>query len=586
MVHHYFHGVPQKNAIDILKWYTGTPKNREKKNVSYICTGAKTMVANNSKFIKVWGGPGCGKTKNLMDMYETLLNSRYTPEDITAITFRKSSAEDLIHKVSLKTTTSPDVLKKHVGTIHSICNRLAGRGTLLTDSDLNKFVKDHKYLQNVQVNQHENVDTDEVVQSGNLFNLYTWLRNTQTPLNKLYLYPGFNEIGVDQDLIETFITDYEQLKTTLNRIDYTDMLQRVITDSIPLDTPVLVIDEFQDLTAQMYQVFKLWCPSCEVVIIAGDPLQSIYGYMGGSPSYYMDFAAQEVILKKSYRLPSQIWEYAKTILRYEGMTAPEVASKTGCISPIQELHWDNSLPVHESELHLVRCNYQSQAVAMHLAYSGKLFGGLHGWTAAELNLARAVINFRSGSPLTVEDMTTIVENYPSKFFGSKQTTSSLIQSIKNQFNSTSSEGTLATWVDTSLLTPKIRDALSSDDPTNAMIRNSKLFTAKIKGIMDSRLKLDYIPKNAEGNYPPVHFNGKCLPYRNLFTIHGAKGLEADAVFLHTAITPRIQKAIAIPGEESAAEARVWYVGATRSRNILYVVKDAGHNYNLPEVMIC
>ncbi|MCE5227084.1 MAG: ATP-dependent helicase, partial [Porphyromonadaceae bacterium] len=526
-----------------------------------------------------------GKPKNTMDMYETLCNSRYIPSDITAITFRKSSANDLINKVSLRTKMPADALKEHVGTIHSICNRLSGRGTPLAASDLNKFVKEHKYMQNSKQFQ-SNLDNDDQVYTGNLFDLYTWMRNTQTPQDKLYAYPGFNELGQDLDVVQTFINDYEQYKIKNNKIDFTDMLQRVIESETPLDTPVLIIDEFQDLTLQMYQVFKLWFPQCEVVIIAGDPLQSIYGYMGGSPRYYMDFAAKEIILKKSYRLPSQIWEYAKTILRYEGMQAPDVVAKAGYKTPIQELHWNDSFPTYESELHLVRCNYQSQAVAMSLANSGKLFGGLHGWTAAELNLAKAIINFRSGVPLTVNDTLTLAENYPVKYFGSKHTEESISQAIKNYFNTSSSSSTLSAWSDTSMLTPKIRDSLSSDDPTNLMNRNSKLFTAKIRGIMDSRLKLNYIPKNAEGNYPIVQFDGKYLPDRNLLTIHGAKGLEANAVFLHTAITPRIQKAIVIPGEESAAEARVWYVGATRSRDTLYIVKDAGKNYSLPEVSTC
>ena len=103
-----------------------------------------------------------------------------------------------------------------------------------------------------------------------------------------------------------------------------------------------------------------------------------------------------------------------------------------------------------------------------------------------------------------------------------------------------------------------------------MIRDSKLFRAKINGIKN---RLDLITLQEVKN-------------RNILTIHGAKGLEAEAVFLHTSITPRIQKALLIPGKESQAETRVWYVGVTRAKNVLYLVMDAGKNYILPGVPSC
>jgi len=53
--------------------------------------------------------------------------------------------------------------------------------------------------------------------------------------------------------------------------------------------------------------------------------------------------------------------------------------------------------------------------------------------------------------------------------------------------------------------------------------------------------------------------------------------------LHTGITPKIQKSIVIPGKESKAEARVWYVGVTRAIEHLYIVQDEGHNFNLPTI---
>src|SRR5665647_316095 len=95
--------------------------------------------------IKIHGCPGCGKTFNMMIKYQTLLNAEYRPEDITAITFRKSSADDLVHETMKYAKADEKTIRNHVGTIHSICNRLIGHHDIISKTDINNFVKAHGY---------------------------------------------------------------------------------------------------------------------------------------------------------------------------------------------------------------------------------------------------------------------------------------------------------------------------------------------------------------------------------------------------------------------------------------------------------
>jgi superfamily I DNA/RNA helicase len=68
----------------------------------------------------------------------------------------------------------------------------------------------------------------------------------------------------------------------------------------------------------------------------------------------------------------------------------------------------------------------------------------------------------------------------------------------------------------------------------------------------------------------------------LLTIHGSKGLEADTVFLHTAIPGAVKKAMLTPkGTEN--EAYVWYVGITRAIKNLIFVTYTGQNFPIPGV---
>jgi hypothetical protein len=525
--------------------------------------------------IKIWGGPGCGKTTKQMEFYETFLQKGYTPSDITAITFRTTSAEDLINGVVAKTQTDKKTVKTHVGTIHSICNRLVGFNELISPKEINQFAKQHKYLPYMK-SKSQFIDDEDKAYSGDLFDLYTWLRNTQTPVEKWYLYPGFSEIKLPDEKIPDFVNDYEHFKKEINKIDYTDMLQRIIDEKTPLDTPVLMVDEFQDLTTQMYRIFENWAPKCEYVIVAGDPLQSIYGFWGGSPDHYLNWQANEVILKQSHRLPSQVWDFASRILELEGMKVPEIKAKTGFVDPIKYIDWDVTTPSYSSELHLVRCNYQAYPIAMKLAQEGKMFGGLNGWTQEEMNLASAVISFRSWKPLTLDHLTTLVKYYPLPIFGVKGSKDDLIGKMKKSYN----PATSLIRTGQGFITNRLIDSLLSYDPTYAMATDNKLLAAKINGIKDSSTYIPFIKIDELNKRYMPRFN------RNILTFHGSKGLEAQAVFLHTGITKRIENALVIPGEESAAEARVWYVGATRAKDALYIISDEGKKYSLPEVAVC
>lgn len=507
-----------------------------------------------------------------MVKYRTLLNSGYGHKDITLITFRKSAADDLVHETMKYAKADVREIRNHVGTIHSICNRLIGHHDIISKADINSFVKAYGYLPYINTKRPQNGDEEESAYSGDLFDLYTWLRNTQTPVEKWYLYPGSDNILLPHERIEEFIHNYEQYKENIGRIDYSDMLQGVIDRKIPLDTPVLMVDEFQDLTAQMFSIFEMWATQCECVVIAGDPLQSIYGFWGGSPSYYSDWTAKELVLPHSYRLPSQVWAFAKTILKYEGMTPPDISAEARNALSIRQINWDDDLPAYKTELHLVRCNYQSYAVAIHLANCGKIFGGLYGWAPEEINLASAIIAFRAGKPLSGDQVIALINYYPVNLFGIKCSKDDLVSSLNKSYSPQLHTGD-------GFIKPQLMDSLLSDDPTRAMSFDNKLLTAKINGVKDSKAPIQCVnisKDDQKTRFPKLD--------RNLLTIHSSKGLEADAVFLHTAITPRIQKAIVIPGEESAAEARVWYVGSTRTREILYLVKDAGRrNYQLPKV---
>ena len=547
--------------------------------------------------IKIWGSPGCGKTTKLMDNihgYQSLLARGYRPSDITVLTYRKSSAHDLIDKVKKYVKADEKELRRHVGTMHAICLRLIGYPEVITDLDRYNFAVEFGYapftkLKKQDKNQDKKEDYDKESEpeedpkdieafgdepecTGDLFELYTWCHNTCTPVEKWYIYPRADAIKLSSNEISKFFKNYDTYKRRIGKVDFSDMLQRVIDKNIAIDTPILMVDEFQDLTAQMYKIFMLWYPLCDFVMIAGDPYQSIYSYMGGSPEYHLQWEADEIILGETYRLPENIKNFSQAILKAEGLKPPEIMAKSGYGNAILSIEYDDEYPVYPTELHLIRCNYQAPAIALRLAKAGKVFSGSSniGWSDSELNLANAVIAIKMKKPLTKEQLVAVIRHFPTKVLGITST-GKTEKSVKDAYIKENFGKNIVFYpqlqTGSGILRPQVLETLKSSDPTKGMTRNGKLFSAKIAGVIDRKELI--LPQE--------------LKNRKIMTIHAAKGLEADAAFLHTSITPTIQRGIIESTKGSQAEARVWYVGSSRAIEILFIVNDVGKDYDLPNI---
>lgn len=515
--------------------------------------------------IKIHGGPGCGKTYTLTNFYQRFLSEEYKPSEITVLTFRKNSAKDLIDSTISYAGVNEKELKQHVGTIHSICYRLIGYPEQMKPEDHADFVKLYNYGKFLKKDfrKQKTGDIEESAYSGDLFDLYTWLRNTCTPFEKWKKYPGVSNITLPAERVPEFLENYKKYKKQVGKIDFSDMLQIIIDEKIFLDTPILMVDEFQDLTAQMYQIFEMWVPYRDIVLIAGDPNQSIYGFWGGSPDYYNNWEAFEIIRNETFRLSEQQKNFSHKLLKSHGIRAPETKARIVDYPTIKSLRYTDKLPEYETEFHLVRCNYQAPAIALNLARENKVFGGLCGWNNTEIDAANAIISIRMGRAVNFNQTKAIIDLFPAKLLELKERKTNFIKNLEDSYRPQLQTGT-------GILNRRILDTLNSSDPTKGMTRDGALFRAKINGVKNRKnlITIEEVKK------------------RVISTIHGAKGLEADAVFLHTEITPKIQKAILIPGKESKAEARVWYVGVTRSKEVLYLITDVGHNYPLPEVTSC
>jgi len=506
--------------------------------------------------LAVLGAPGCGKTRFLMGEYVRMIPDN----QIILTTFSRDTADDI--RCRLSDVTGRELKKDTVNTLHGVCyEMLGGKGhaELIESKDSEAFYKD------TGLKMSFNLDPQiSEGRKGSLIECVSWLKNTGTSLSRIVEYPGWMDIKQAPAKAREIIKAYEQWKQENNKIDFTDMLDHVRKDGIVPDTDVLMVDEFQDLTKLQHDIFKIWSAEIENIIIAGDPMQSIYEFWGGSPEYFNQFDGDRIVLPKSYRLPSTIWNYAQAIAKQCGMDTPVIETGThpGMIRKLTHKQYVNDVSLWGGKTgfrvyHLIRSNYQASPITHILADNGILWNGLNGWSLSEISVTNAIISARSGNALTPQELAALVESYPNELFNAGKTKAATLEQINN-LNAPQFPGGCG------VVSDKLYDILLSNDPVSYMSRPGELKTKKINNV----LRLYNRPLTLDD------FN------TSLLTIHASKGLEANRVFLHTGITGNIKKTTR---RNKGAEARVFYVGVSRAIDELFIVKDAGDNYSLPGV---
>ena len=122
---------------------------------------------------------------------------------------------------------------------------------------------------------------------------------------------------------------YEEVKRGRGNLDFEDVL--LLTVAALEDRPDvaeqvrgqyrhLVVDEYQDVNPLQQALLELWLGGRDEVCVVGDPAQTIYSFTGASSSYLLEFrrrypAAQVVRLVRDYRSTPQVVALANGVLR-------------------------------------------------------------------------------------------------------------------------------------------------------------------------------------------------------------------------------------------------------------------------------
>ena len=241
--------------------------------------------------------PGAGKTTVLIHRTANLiLNHNVSPESILSITFSRASARDMEERFK-KLYGDITQIPVHFSTIHSfsysIIREYAYKNkikyTLIEDenNELNKF----NLLKKIYFTVNKSQIAEERLET--LLNSIGYIKN-------MMITPGefLNHNKIDIKNFEDIFTIYESYKKSNNLLDFDDMLtlcldilkqDKHILDKYRSRFDYIQVDEGQDTSKVQMEIIKTIAHPKNNLFIVADDDQSIYSFRGAYPRGLLNF---------------------------------------------------------------------------------------------------------------------------------------------------------------------------------------------------------------------------------------------------------------------------------------------------------
>ncbi|EMK08263.1 putative ATP-dependent DNA helicase PcrA [Leptospira sp. serovar Kenya str. Sh9] len=280
--------------------------------------------------VLVLAGAGTGKTKTIVSRLAQLVSSGVPTSSILLLTFtRKAAREMLLRASSIGDKRCTEV---QGGTFHSFCSGvlrkfapvlgLSSGFTILDESDtldVFQFLRNEKDFGKTKSRFPSN---------ETLISIYGEIQNTgrvlQTVLEKDY--PLFLQRTKD---ISQIFEDYKSYKTERSLLDYDDLLYFTrdlltnhpgVRNSLSEKYKFIMVDEFQDTNKVQAHIACLLASEHSNLMVVGDDAQCIYTFRGASVRGILDFPkifsnTKTIFLEKNYRSTTAILNLANAVLQ-------------------------------------------------------------------------------------------------------------------------------------------------------------------------------------------------------------------------------------------------------------------------------
>ena len=270
----------------------------------------------------VIAGAGSGKTKVLTTRIANLIENGIPSYNILAITFTNKAAKEMRDRLS---NIVPDN-NAFVGTFHSLGVRIIRENAPLLGLDRNFSIIDSDDVISLIKKIMKDLGLDpKLTAPAYIRNKISNIKNEM--LSKDDIVKFYN---TPQDKVaEKVYYEYIEILKKNNSVDFDDLLRLPVLlfqehpDVLEMYQDrfkYILIDEYQDTNEVQYKLSKLLAKKYKNIFIVGDPDQSIYMFRGANfrniLNFEKDYANAKVIpLEENYRSTKYILDAANSVIK-------------------------------------------------------------------------------------------------------------------------------------------------------------------------------------------------------------------------------------------------------------------------------
>ena len=261
---------------------------------------------------QVLAGPGSGKTLTIVNRIRYLIEEcGVRPEEILVVTFTRYAAAEM--KTRLRTLMDRRNIPVTAGTFHGIYYGILkwaykiGSQNILSEEEKYQILRSVISGQELEIFDEEDFLRDIAEEIGKIKN------NRLSP-------DEFVSAKVNADAFREIYRAYEEKRKSIRKIDFDDML--VVCYELFASRPdilalwqkkfkFILVDEFQDINRVQYDVIRMLALPENNLYVVGDDDQAIYGFRGADSEIMFQFRedypdAAQIVLGTNYRSTGNI----------------------------------------------------------------------------------------------------------------------------------------------------------------------------------------------------------------------------------------------------------------------------------------
>ena len=281
-------------------------------------------VAHNKGPCMVLAGPGSGKTLTIAKRIEYLImKHKVRPEEILVITFTKYAAWEMKNRT--RSICGPSSYAVTFGTFHGIYYGILKWAYRLNQSNLLSDEEKYRILREILpgIDWDQEPEADE--EKDYLQELAIEIGNVK---NNCMDIEEYEPVKYTTEKFRKLYRTYEETKKKYRKIDFEDMLIQCrdlfmkrpdILKKWQEKFQYILVDEFQDVNQAQYDVVRMLAAPQDNLFVVGDDDQSVYGFRGAKPGIMMEFMkdypkARQILLDVNYRSSGYIVKGAMRVI--------------------------------------------------------------------------------------------------------------------------------------------------------------------------------------------------------------------------------------------------------------------------------